>query len=187
MVKKVIDEIKRIELLIKGLLNFARPPQPQLANTDVNAVLETVISLVLHGQASLRDGIQIVKHLEEDLPPAFADPMQLHQIFMNLMLNAVDAMPEGGTITLRTAFNRELDTVQIDISDTGAGFDKGVENQLFKPFFTTKAKGTGLGLAITKRLIEDHGGSIHLENNVDRGALVRINLPAVENDSATQG
>jgi two-component system sensor histidine kinase AtoS len=187
VVKKVIDEIKRIELLIKGLLNFARPPQPQLANTDVNAVLETVISLVLHGQASLRDGIQIVKHLEEDLPPAFADPMQLHQIFMNLMLNAVDAMPEGGTITLRTAFNRELDTVQIDISDTGAGFDKGVENQLFKPFFTTKAKGTGLGLAITKRLIEDHGGSIHLENNVDRGALVRINLPAVENDSATQG
>jgi two-component system sensor histidine kinase AtoS len=187
VVKKVIDEIKRIELLIKGLLNFARPPQPQLANTDVNAVLETVISLVLHGQASLRDGIQIVKHLEEDLPPAFADPMQLHQIFMNLMLNAVDAMPEGGTITLRTAFNRELDTVQIDISDTGAGFDKGVENQLFKPFFTTKAKGTGLGLAITKRLVEDHGGSIHLENNVDRGALVRINLPAVENDSATQG
>jgi two-component system sensor histidine kinase AtoS len=187
VVKKVIDEIKRIELLIKGLLNFARPPQPQLAITDVNAVLETVISLVLHGQASLRDGIQIVKHLEEDLPPAFADPMQLHQIFMNLMLNAVDAMPEGGTITLRTAFNRELNTVQIDISDTGAGFDKGVENQLFKPFFTTKAKGTGLGLAITKRLVEDHGGSIHLENNVDRGALVRINIPAVENDSATQG
>ncbi len=187
IVKKVIDEIKRIELLMKGLLNFAKPPQAQLTDTDVNVVLETVSSLALHGQACLRDGIQIVKDLEENLPLTLADPMQLHQIFMNLILNAVDAMPEGGTITFKTAFNQALYTVQIDISDTGAGFDTATANQMFKPFFTTKPKGTGLGLAITKRLVEDHGGSIRIENNVERGALVRINLPAIESKSATPG
>lgn len=187
IVKKVIDEIKRIEVLMKGLLNFARPPQPQLTSTDVNAVLETVASLALHEQACLREGIQIVKDFEENLPQTLADPMQLHQIFMNVILNAVDAMPEGGTISFKTAFNEALRTLQIDISDTGVGFDTAVTNQIFKPFFTTKPKGTGLGLAITRRLVEDHGGSIHIEKNVERGALVRISLPAMERESAAPG
>ena len=187
IVQKVIDEIKRIELLMKGLLNFAKPPQPLLANTDVNAVLETVAGLVLHDQACLRHGIQIVRDLEEDLPHTLADPMQLHQIFMNVLMNAVEAMPEGGTVTYKTAFNRVLNTVQIDIADTGVGLNAKATDQMFKPFFTTKRKGTGLGLAITKRLVETHGGSIRIENNVGRGALVRISFPAIEMASATLG
>lgn len=185
VVQKVIDEIKRIELLMKDLLNFARPPQPQLTNTDMNAVLETVAGLVLHDQTCLRHGIQIVKDLEEGLPQTLADPMQLHQIFMNVLMNAVDAMPEGGTITYKTAFNPTLKTVQIEIADTGVGLDVKTANQMFKPFFTTKRKGTGLGLAITKRLVETHGGSIRIENNEERGAMVRISFPVIEMASAT--
>lgn len=187
IVKKVIDEIKRIELLMKGLLNFAKPPQPQLTNTDVNAVLETVASLTLHDQTCLRDGIQIVKDFEGSLPQILADPMQLHQIFMNLILNAVDAMPGGGTIAFKTAYNRALNIIQIDICDTGPGIDAATADQIFKPFFTTKPKGTGLGLAITKRLVEDHGGKIHIENNAERGAVVRVSLPAMETEPAAPG
>jgi two-component system, NtrC family, sensor histidine kinase AtoS len=179
VVQKVVAEIKRIELLIKGLLNFAKPPQPQFTNTDVNAVLETVAGLTLHDQACIRHGIQIVKDLDINLPQTIADPMQLHQIFMNVILNAIDAMPEGGTIAFKTAFNQALNAVQIDISDTGVGFDPVVADKMFQPFFTTKRKGTGLGLAITRRLVEDHGGSISIEKNMERGARVRISLPAM--------
>ncbi len=101
VITKMIAEIKRIEYLMKGLLKFAKPPQPQLAATDVNAVLETVTSLVLCDRECLREGpqaIRVVKDLAERLPEILADPMQLQQVFVNLLLNAVEAMPEGGVI-----------------------------------------------------------------------------------------
>lgn len=185
--KKVIDEIKRIELLMRGLLKFAKPPHPQLTNTDVNAILENVASFTLHDHACSRHGIQIVKDFEENLPQTFSDPMQMHQIFMNVILNAIDAMPNGGIIALKTTYNEALHTVQVDISDTGVGFDTELVSQMFKPFFTTKPTGTGLGLAITKRLVEDHGGSISIERNAERGVMVRISLPAMESESTTPG
>ena len=182
VIHKMIAEIKRIEYLMKGLLKFAKPPQPQLAATDVNAVLETVTRLVLCDRECLREGpraIRVVKDLAERLPEILADPMQLQQVFMNLLLNAVEAMPEGGVITLTTSFDRALDAVQIDISDTGSGINASAMNQLFTPFFTTKPRGTGLGLAITKRLVEAHGGGIRIENNRESGATVKISLPSM--------
>ncbi len=188
VITKMIAEIKRIEYLMKGLLKFAKPPQPQLAATDVNAVLETVTSLVLCDRECLREGpqaIRVVKDLAERLPEILADPMQLQQVFVNLLLNAVEAMPEGGVITLRTAFDRVLRMVQIDITDTGPGIDSSVMSQIFTPFFTTKPRGTGLGLAITKRLIEEQGGNIRIENNVERGATVKISLPSINAERMT--
>lgn len=177
---KVIDEIKRIEGLIKGLLNFARPPKPQFTHTDVNTVLDTAAQLVLKNRshASGEPGaIDMVKELSPDLPEIIGDPMQLKQVFMNLLLNAVDAMPEGGTVVLKTSFGEAAHAVTVDISDTGKGIDARVLDKMFQPFFTTKSKGTGLGLAISKRLIEEHGGKISIENNKGGGSTFRISLP----------
>ncbi len=182
---KVIDEIKRIELLIKGLLNFARPPQPQFVSTDVNAVLDSVASLVLQNQSRTPEASQsiaLVKDLDNRLPLVTADPMQLRQVFMNLLLNAVDAMQSGGALGIRTRFDAAARSVRVEISDTGKGIDAAVIDKLFQPFFTTKPKGTGLGLAISKRLIEDHGGRISVEQNAGGGATFTISLPVAQSE-----
>ena len=96
---------------------------------------------------------------------------------MNLLLNAIEAMPNGGTVTVETSHEEESPFLHIMIADTGKGIDKNIINKIFQPFFTTKPKGTGLGLAITRRLIEQHGGSIRVANNQDRGASFTIDLP----------
>jgi two-component system sensor histidine kinase AtoS len=184
---KVIDEIKRIESLIKGLLNFARPPQPQFAKTDVNAVLESVAGLVLQNQSSIPGAsrsITLVRDLDSRLPEIMADPMQLRQVFMNLLLNAVDAMKDGGDLGIKTRFDAANQSVRVELSDTGRGIDAAVMGKLFQPFFTTKSKGTGLGLAISKRLIEDHGGRIGIEQNASGGATFITTLPAIPSERA---
>lgn len=179
VLNKVIGEIKRIEYLMKGLLNFAQPPKPQLLSTDINAVLDTVASLVLkEGRIGNNShAIQVLSDLEHGMPEIMADPMQLQQIFMNLLLNAVDAMPDGGMLTMKTAYDRQAQNVQIELSDTGKGIDAETLAKIFNPFFTTKAKGTGLGLSITKRLVEEHGGKIRLHNNSEGGITCLITLP----------
>ena len=182
---RVIDEIKRIESLIKGLLNFARPPLPQFVKTDVNAVLESVAGLVLQNQSrtpGTSRSIDLVKDLDSHLPEIMADPMQLRQVFMNLILNAVDAMKDGGSLGIKTRFDDANLSVRVELSDTGRGIDSAVMGKLFQPFFTTKSKGTGLGLAISKRLIEDHGGKISIEQNSAGGATFIIMLPATPSE-----
>jgi len=182
ILNKVIAEIKRIEFLMKSLLNFARPPKPNFERTDVNAVLETVIGVVLKDPALVRDdahAIQLVRNYGSELPDVSADPMQLQQVFMNLILNAADAMPNGGSLTLTTEHDQPAHRVKITIADTGTGIDAAVIDSIFQPFFTTKAKGTGLGLAITKRLVEEHEGSISIKNNPSGGATFTIHLPAL--------
>jgi len=181
--RKVIDEIKRIEQLIKGLLNFARPPQPNFAGTDVNAVLSAVADLVLQNQSSGPDAPRAVvmkRDFEVFLPEITADPMQLRQVFMNLILNAADAMHGEGTLGIKTWSDAAAGAVVVEISDTGRGIDAAVMDKIFQPFFTTKPRGTGLGLAISKRLIEDHGGSIGIERNPAGGATFKIVLPVAQ-------
>jgi two-component system, NtrC family, sensor histidine kinase AtoS len=182
VLNKAIDEIKRIEYLMKSLLNFARPPKPQLVRTDVNAVLETVVGSVLKDPAFTRDAsraIAIQKNYDRQIPAVMADPMQLQQIFMNLLLNAADAMPEGGTLDIETTFDSGSGMLQVRIADTGTGVDAAVINNIFQPFFTTKSKGTGLGLAITKRLVEENDGQIGIESKAGGGAVFVITFPAL--------
>jgi len=177
---KVIDEINRIDGLIKGLLNFARPPRPHFMETDVNSVLDGAAQLVLQNRTQ-KDGvtrtIDLVKEFAPDLPEIIADPLQLRQVFMNLLMNAVDAMPGSGSVVLRTSFDETAHTVSASISDTGKGMDAAVLDKIFQPFFTTKAGGTGLGLAICKRLIEEQGGRIAIESSLGRGTTFTITLP----------
>ncbi len=182
---QVIDEIRRIEVLMKELLNFARPPRPQFVSTDVNAVLDAVASLVRQNTAHAPEAsrkIAVMKDFDSRLPLITADPMQLKQVFMNLLLNAVDAMPDGGPLLIKTWFDAAAHAVRVEISDTGRGIDSAVMDKIFQPFFTTKPKGTGLGLAISKRLIEDHGGRIGVAQNAGGGATFKIGLPVIQSE-----
>ncbi|HUI46118.1 MAG TPA: PAS domain S-box protein [Nitrospirota bacterium] len=179
----VIGEIKRIELLIRDLLNFARPSRPQFEDTDVNAVLNAVAGMVLKNPRSPADSsksISVVKDLEENLPGITADPMQLKQVFMNLMLNAVDAMQGSGTLGIKTRFESAARAILIEVSDTGKVPDPSVMNKIFQPFFTTKPKGTGMGLAISKRLIENHRGTIGAVKNGSGGVTFKMSLPITQ-------
>jgi signal transduction histidine kinase len=118
----------------------------------------------------------VVKDFDSRLPMITADPMQLKQVFMNLILNAVDAMQDGGTLTMKTLFDTAAQVVRVEISDTGKGISAAAMDKMFHPFFTTKPKGTGLGLAISKRLVEDHGGRISIDKNASGGATFKISL-----------
>ncbi|MEK6744741.1 MAG: ATP-binding protein [Nitrospirota bacterium] len=177
---KVIGEIKRIDGLIKGLLNFARPPRPHFMETDVNSVLDAAAQLVMQNGTRSEGAsgtIDLVREFDPDLPEIIADPMQLRQVFMNLLMNAVDAMPGHGSLVLRTSFNEAVCAVNVSISDSGKGIDAAVLDRIFQPFFTTKAGGTGLGLAISKRLIEEQGGGIAIESRRGRGTTFTMTLP----------
>jgi signal transduction histidine kinase len=177
---KVIEEINRIESLLKGLLNFAKPPKPQFMSVDLNDILYKTIDFSLR-HLSLKsqgpDAINVMKDLGADLPEIMADTLQLQQAFLNLLLNAVDAMPYGGTMGIKTYYNEQDNSIKVEISDTGKGIDEAIMNKIFQPFVTTKSKGTGLGLAITKRLIEQQGGEIRAENNKGGGTMFKIILP----------
>jgi signal transduction histidine kinase len=177
---KVIEEINRIESLLKGLLNFAKPPKPQFMSVDLNDILYKTIDFSLR-HLSLKsqgpDAINVMKDLGADLPEIMADTLQLQQAFLNLLLNAVDAMPYGGTMGIKTYYNEQDNSIKVEISDTGKGIDEAIRNKIFQPFVTTKSKGTGLGLAITKRLIEQQGGEIRAENNKGGGTMFKIILP----------
>lgn len=172
---KVISEIRRLELLIKALLNFAKPPKPHFSLVDLNGILETAASFSLKNSSF--SPIKALKDYDEHLPETMADPMQLQQVFMNLILNAAEAMPGGGTLTLKTFYDKSSSVLQIMISDTGEGITDEMKEKIFQPFFTTKSKGTGLGLAISKRLIEQHGGNIVAEGNHPKGTIFRISFP----------
>ena len=176
---QAVGEIKRIESLLKNLLNFAKPPTPQLTVIDLNDILDKTIAFAMRYPSLLADtatAINVSKDFNKKLPKTMADPMQMQQVFLNLLLNAIEAMPEGGTLAVKTCYDEELNSIQIMISDTGKGIQKEMINNIFQPFFTTKRKGTGLGLAITRRLIEQHGGTIYAESNPGEGTIFNILL-----------
>ncbi len=180
--QKVISEIKRLESLMKSLLDFARPAKPQFVSVDLNSILESTIAFLLKQPSFSQKktkGTEIVKDFGAHLPEVTADPQQLRQVFMNLLLNANEAMPDGGTVTVRT-FLDPSGSIQISIADTGPGIREDFLDKVFQPFFTTKPKGTGLGLAISKQLIEQHRGVINVENNHNRGATFKIKIPVIQ-------
>jgi signal transduction histidine kinase len=171
---KMESEVNRCSRIIRNLLDFARQTEPMLRLVDINQVIEKVLTMVGH-QAQLQN-VEVVKEFSPSLPKVMADFDQLQQIFTNLTLNAIQAMPEGGRLTLRSSV---VDgEVRIDVQDTGCGISKENMSKLFTPFFTTKVKGkgVGLGLAVVHGIIEKHKGRIKVQSEVGKGTTFSVYL-----------
>ena len=173
----IIKETKRCKGIVSALLEFARQNQVVAEPTDINVMVKEVVELQLH-QHTLGARIQVVYELDPGLPEIQADRAQLHQVLVNLIDNAIDAMPEGGKLTLRS-HPGPSGMVTIVVEDTGIGIPAENISKLFTPFFTTKptGKGTGLGLAIVYGIIKLHRGQINVASEVMQGTKFTIQLP----------
>jgi signal transduction histidine kinase len=187
----MINEIQRIESLLKNLLNYARPATPQPDFINIHDIFESIIKtseITLKNPEStsgLIKNVQFIRDFSEDVPIIYADGSQLKQVFLNLILNGCDAIDEKGVITIKTT-KISAESVEIRISDTGKGIPPWALEKIFNPFFTTKSKGSGLGLAISKRLLEQHNGTINIANNPEGGVTFSIILPIKqESDGVT--
>jgi signal transduction histidine kinase len=183
VLQKVVAEITQLEGLMKSFLNFTKPQMPRLEPVNVNQMLHTTLTFHLKHQALGSGKIEIVKEFGE-LPPTLADPTQLQQVFLNLFLNALHAMPRGGELGVRTFLEEGGKTIRIEVSDTGSGIREDLIAKVFQPFFTTKPKGTGLGLAISRQIIERHDGTIDVANRPGGGVLFTIRLPVKRESGA---
>lgn len=178
---EIIDhEVQRCTGIVDGLLDFSRPRKGGKAKsaTDVTELVETTLFLLKHHQRFKR--LEVARELAPDLPPVHANPEQLIQVFMALMLNALDAMEHsGGTLTVRTRQGARGDEVIAEFEDTGVGIPGAELSKIFEPFYTTKppGRGTGLGLSICYGIVEDHMGRLDVESRRGIGAIFRVTLP----------
>lgn len=174
--RKIYQGVQRASHIIENLLKFARPPQQTTLPTNIHETLEDTLSL-LSDQLNIQH-ITLKKNLAANLPKVLGNAHLLQQVFTNLVLNAINAMPEGGTLTITTRVESN-DQVEIRVTDTGCGIPQENLERMFVPFFTTRAvgQGTGLGLAISYSIIKQHGGSIEVSSQVRHGTTFIIRLP----------
>nr|WP_320049849.1 ATP-binding protein [uncultured Desulfuromonas sp.] len=181
VVQDILAQIARLNKTATDLLNFGRPGSPQCDYVDVNDVVkQTLFFVAQHPEAK---NIHQITELTRDLPPVWADRKQIQQVLLNIIINALQAMPKEGSLTVQTELTREQDGrqyVRIQIVDTGSGIPLETLDKIFTPFFTTKNRGTGLGLAICKQLIKQNDGHISVLSSPDEGTSFAISLPVVE-------
>jgi hypothetical protein len=184
--QKVRRQTDRASNIVNNLLNFSRTGSAtEFHSTDVHRVLDDTLQL-LEPQLR-RSQIELIRHYDEQLPPAFGNAGKLQQVFTNLILNARDALPSGGQITLKTT-GGEDGTLSIEISDTGIGIAPENVAKIYDPFFTTKGvgRGTGLGLAVTYGIVQEHSGHITVESLPGQGTTFRITLPTADSSARLQ-
>jgi len=194
----ILEEIGRMETTIQGLLDFSRPPKLNRVVHDLRQTLHRALNLV---EARIRQQqIQLITKIADNAMMVDGDTEKLHQVLVNLLINAVEAMPDGGKLMISATLDasRPVDSsngesapaeqhvAQIDIRDTGAGIDSTVLPRLFEPFATTKERGTGLGLAVSRRIVEEHAGTIHAANVPGGGAQLIIRIPTVRTLSSAR-
>ena len=175
---EVLQQVQRLDKTVNDLLFFGKPSLPELSCIDINYVLETTCKFA----SQHRSVVNIEKriNLAPDLLTVYADGKQMQQVFLNLFLNAFQAMADGGTLTITTGrvFRQGREYVSIDVDDTGPGIPPQILEKIFTPFFTTKAQGTGLGLPICSKLIKMHDGDIRVSSDDSHGTVFTIELPA---------
>lgn len=183
--EEIQKQIYKLERLVRDLLNYAKPVPAHYLPTDINGLVDKVLSFFVT-QRGMPGDYKIEKKLFSTLPRTMIDPSSMEQAFLNIILNAQKAMPKGGTFTISTVplpkrkdDGREVREVQIIFEDTGVGISGEALPKIFNPFFSTRSDGTGLGLAITKNIVEQHGGRIEVESQVNVGTKVVITLPAI--------
>jgi two-component system, NtrC family, sensor kinase len=177
IIEKIVKQTFRASEIVNNLLNFSRTGAAEAADIDVNRVVEETLSLVSHPLKTSQ--IQVVKHLSESLPAVRGSANKLQQVFLNLFLNARDAMPGGGMLEIRTGAHNG--GVEIEVVDTGAGIPREHINRIFDPFFTTKpnGRGTGLGLSVSYGIIKEHSGKIDVRSTPGKGTSFHVEFPAV--------
>jgi len=178
IIGQVLDQIARLNKTATDLLYFGRPGKPEFTYVDLNTLVkDTLFFISQHPEAR---NIHRVKELTRDLPPAWADAKQVQQVLFNIIINAIQAMSEGGTLSVATSLHPrgEREFIRVEITDTGPGIAASELDKIFVPFHTTKNQGTGLGLPICKQLIEQHGGAIRVESRPGEGTTFIIELPA---------
>jgi len=182
----IVEEVNRLNKIVSQFLDYARPYRGEQRPLEVNEVVRKTLQLLAKEQG--QHEVEIVTNFAEGLPPVRADAEQLLQVFLNLSLNAVQAMPQGGRLLISTSLRRATRRgaaaafLEVRFRDTGVGIPPGDQRNLFIPFFTTKEKGTGLGLPISQRIIENHGGTIEVRSQPGEGATFTVLLP-IESDA----
>jgi signal transduction histidine kinase len=177
----ISDEIRHIDTIVQNFLEFSRPPKLKMQSISPSAVVDQTLQLLEHRLKSYDVSVTIQR--EQPLPEIDADPEQLKEVLVNLMVNACEAIEKGGTIVIHedvalTPSNGSVAVIRV--SDDGPGISEATRQKVFEPFFTTKEEGTGLGLSIVARIIEEHGGTVAVESREGRGAAFVISLPIME-------
>ena len=166
----VDDEINSSNKIINDLLGFSRVGKPSVSPTRMKKVIEDALSRII-----IPEDIELVRRLDADLTEIRVDSDQIQQVLVNIMTNAVQAMPEGGKLTISTKENGEF--LEVEIADTGSGMPQEVKDKVFEPLFTTRAKGIGLGLAVCKSIVDRHEGHIEVSSKVGKGTTFNIKVP----------
>jgi signal transduction histidine kinase len=177
LIARTREALRRIERIIKDLRLFARVDEGEWNKVDLNPGIESSVNMV-QGYARKR-GVKLVADYGA-LPQVRCRAARVHQVIVNLLMNAIDACPAEGTVTVRTATGPEFGGVRIEVTDTGCGIDPAIRERIFDPFFTTKAvgEGTGLGLSISYGIVQEHGGTIEVESVQGRGSTFTVHLPS---------
>lgn len=174
----VSGEVDRISTLINELLEFARPSDPKVEAENVNTILDSILFLVSTG--TKKKHMEIIKDFAPNLPSVPIDREQIKQVFLNILINAIEATEDGGRIYVRTRAHLHVNEgpcVQVEVRDTGCGIPSEHLESIFHPFFTTKHKGSGLGLSISSQIVQEHKGSIDVESRLNEGSTFYVNLP----------
>jgi len=176
--QEVVRQTERCRNIVKGLLEFSRQSSSDQEPVDINEVLVKTLNLI-ESQA-LFFNVEVVREWQQDMPPVEGDRSELQQVFMNLIVNAVQSMSEKGVIRLATRYDEAADQVEVSVADTGRGIPRELIDRIFDPFFTTKAsgQGTGLGLSIAYGIITKHGGTIVVESELGAGTRFTVRFPA---------
>lgn len=186
--EKILSQVKRLDRTVKDLLSYAKPKAAHFLLYNINEVIDRAVFLVYPEAKSLN--VKVNTEIEEGLPYVIMDPDQMQQVALNLMINALQAMPEGGELTIKAykikynelddSLKNELsrgDKLVVSFKDTGKGISSGDMEYIFEPFFTRKSKGSGLGLSITRKIVREHGGVLTCESELGKGSLFTIYLP----------
>uniref|UniRef100_A0A7C6AF90 histidine kinase n=1 Tax=candidate division WOR-3 bacterium TaxID=2052148 RepID=A0A7C6AF90_UNCW3 len=175
----IIDETQRCAKIVSGLLEFSRQTPPEMKLISINEIINK--TLILFETVFLANNVKVEISLDKNLPQIMADESKIKQVLTNILLNAIDAMPNGGTLKIHSQLSPDNKFVEIEIEDSGVGIPKENLDRIFDPFFTTKkSKGTGLGLSISYGIIQQHNGSIEVNSEVNKGTKVKIKLPKLE-------
>lgn len=175
----IVEEVNRLEKILANIMDFSRPVEPVKEICQINEILEN--TCVLMEPYIKNTNVHLIKKYGTLIPEITADKTQIKQVFLNLIKNAVESMPGGGLLTIETTVKN--DSVNVNITDTGKGISADNLQNIFVPFFTTKVEGTGVGLAVSQKIVEDHGGHIHVKSVLQEGTTFSIFLPMKRQES----